>query len=138
MNTVFAVLHIAAAVFIVGPMAIMPMSTLRSLRGGDTVRVHASARSIRLLSYLSLIAFITGFGILGMVGEKWGLSVTTPWVLASVILYLVALLLTLAVVVPAFTRYDGRRTSSYMQASISSGIASIALIAVVVLMVWKP
>ncbi|MGP5227717.1 DUF2269 family protein [Arthrobacter rhombi] len=138
MNTVFAVLHIAAAVFIVGPMAIMPMSTLRSLRSGDTVRAHASARSIRLLSYLSLIAFITGFGILGMVGAEWGLSVTTPWVLASVLLYLVALTLTLVVVVPAFARYDGQRTSSYMQASISSGIASVALVVVVVLMVWKP
>lgn len=138
METIFAVLHVASAVFIIGPMAIMPMTTLRSLRNGDTERVHAAARSIKLLSYLSLVAVVTGFGILGMVGDEWGLSTTTPWVLASIILYLVALVLTLAVVAPTFAGSIAKRSGGYARASIGSGLASLALVIVVVLMVWKP
>lgn len=138
MDTIFAVLHVSTAVFIVGPMAIMPMSALRSLRNGNIDTVHASAPSIRLMSYLSLVTFVTGFGILGMVGSEWGLSVTTPWVLISTILYLVALILTLAVTVPTYTRFDGRDSRAYTRAVISSGLATLALVAVVVLMVWKP
>lgn len=36
METLFSILHVVSAVFIVGPIAIMPMSALRSLRTGDT------------------------------------------------------------------------------------------------------
>lgn len=140
METLFSILHVVSAVFIVGPIAIMPMAALRSLRTGDADRAGASAKSIRLLSYLSLIIVITGFGVMGMADPKYNLSITTPWVLASLILYVVALLATLLVTVPAFQHADRERprASVYTRAVISSSIATVSLIAVVVLMVWKP
>ncbi|SDZ56300.1 DUF2269 family protein [Herbiconiux ginsengi] len=139
METLFSILHVVSAVFIVGPIAIMPMAALRSLRTGDTQRAMGSAKSIRLLSYLSLIIVITGFGVMGMADPKYNLNITTPWVLASLILYAVALLATLIVTVPAF-QHSGRQpySSAYARAAASSGIATLCLIAVVILMVWKP
>lgn len=135
----FSILHVVSAVFIAGPLAIMPVAALRSIRTGDSERAAAAGKSIRLLSYLSLIIVITGFGVLGMADPKYDLSVTTPWVLASLILYAAALLVTLVVTVPAF-QHAGRRpgTPLYARAVASSGIATLCLAVVVVLMVWKP
>lgn len=140
METLFSILHVVSAVFIVGPIAILPMAALRSLRTGDTHRAVASAKSIRLLSYLSLIIVITGFGVMGMADPKYNLSITTPWVLTSLILYAVALLATLIVTVPALQHANSQQpqTSAYIRAVTSSTVATLSLVAVVVLMVWKP
>ena len=139
MDTLFSILHVVAAVFIVGPIAIMPMASLRSLRAGDATRTAASAKTIRLLSYLSLIVVVTGFGLVGMADPKYNLHITTPWVLISIALYIVALLLTLVVVVPTFQHPDRRPArAGYARAAAGSGIATLCLVAIVVLMVWKP
>ena len=74
-----------------------------------------------------------------MADPKYDLTITTPWVLTSLILYAVALLATLAITVPALQTADGdTRASAYARATTSSGIATLCLTAVVVLMVWKP
>ena len=39
METLFAVLHVVSAVFIVGPMAILPMTAMRALRAGNAGQV---------------------------------------------------------------------------------------------------
>lgn len=136
MGTIFSILHVVAAVFIVGPLAIAPMTALRTLRTGSAKQAATAAKSIRLYSYLSLVVVVTGFGVMGMADPKYDLTITTPWVLASLILYAVALLATLAVTVPALLHTD--RTSAYERTAASSGLATLCLIAVVVLMVWKP
>ena len=139
MELVFSILHVVTAVFIVGPIAILPMTGLRVLRAGDNARTRSLAKSIRLLAYLSLIVVITGFGVMGMADPKFNLSITTPWVLWSLILYAVALALTLALVVPTYLHPDRLGLKrSYVRAAAGSGIATLSLIAVVVLMVWKP
>lgn len=153
MDTFMTVLHVVAGVFVIGPLAILPMSSLRLIRGGETERVRASAKPIRLLSYLSLIVAVTGFGAVGLADPKYDLSVTTPWVLWSIVLYVVALVVTLFVVVPALEHVgapvnaghaaatrtaEGTKDPAYGKVAAGSGIASLALIVVVVLMVWKP
>lgn len=139
MDIFFNILHVASAVFIIGPVSILPMASLRYLRAGDTTRTAASAKRIRLLSWLSLLVVITGFGAMSLADPQYKLSITTPWVLWSLVLYAVALILTLAVVVRTFERaaeHSGR--SIYSRAAASSGIATLSLVGVVVLMVWKP
>lgn len=139
MDNLLSILHVVGAVFIIGPLAIMPITALRTLRTADTPRGAASAKSIRLFSYLSLIVVITGFGVMGMADPKYDLSITTPWVLASLVLYAVALLTTLAVTVPALQHTDGTaRAFTYTRAAASSGTAALCLTAIVVLMAWKP
>ena len=65
--------------------------------GGSQVDVLA--RSTFLLSLLSLLVVIFGFGILGF--STHGTTITTGWVLSSLILYVIALGLSLFGVVPA-------------------------------------
>jgi len=139
METLLSILHVVTAVFIIGPIAIIPMTALRFLRTGDTARSAATAKTVRILSYLSLIVVVTGFGVMGMADPRYHLSITTPWVLASLVLYAISLVLTLVVVVPALQGAQPRTgRSAYSRAAAGSGIATVCLLAVVVLMVWKP
>ncbi|MCS5717114.1 DUF2269 domain-containing protein [Herbiconiux sp. CPCC 205763] len=165
METLFSVLHVVGAVFIVGPMAILPMTALRAIRAGNTAQVRTLAKSTMIFSYLSLIVFVLGFGLVGMADEKYALSLTTPWVLWSIIAYVVAIVLNLVVVVPSMRRAGAaaepsgaatagaggvataggaataggtNQRSGYPAISAGSGIVSLLLVLVVVLMVWKP
>jgi len=142
MSTVLNVLHVVTAVFIIGPMAILPMTAMRAIRTGHGHQVGSLAKSTFVFSLLSLITAILGFGVIG----TWKLSVLTPWVLWSIILYVIALLISLFVVVPAMrgasaalVSGDGTASAgSYPRIAAGSGIVSLLLLVVVVLMVWKP
>lgn len=156
MDTLFSVLHVVGAVFIVGPMAILPMSAMRAVRAGNASQVATLAKSTNLFALLSLIVFLLGFALVGMADPKYHLSVGTPWVLSSIVLYIVALGLTLFLVVPTMRRaaealeappaaavgsVDAATAPSrpaYPAIAAGSGVASLLLVAVVVLMVWKP
>ena len=60
METLFATLHVVAAVFIVGPLAILPMTAMRAIRAGQGQQVDVLARSTFLLSLLSLLVARAG------------------------------------------------------------------------------
>lgn len=152
MTTVLNVLHIVGAVFIIGPMAVLPMSAMRSLRAGSASEVVVLTKSTQLFSFLSLVVAFFGFGALGMSDPEDHFSFTSPWILISVILYAVAVLLSLFVVVPAMRRAAAQMGASsssadatakgsdtgYTAVAASSGAVSFLLVVVVVLMVWKP
>jgi uncharacterized membrane protein len=145
MDTLLNVLHVVTAVFLVGPMAILPMTAMRAVRAGEWSMVATLAGSTRVFSLLSLLVAVLGFGVVGTADERFDLSVTTPWVLTSIVLYLVALALSLALVVPSLTRAaaqleEGRggARALYGRIAAGSGVVSLLLIAVTVLMVWKP
>jgi uncharacterized membrane protein len=146
MDTVLNVLHVVTAVFLVGPMAILPMTALRAVRAGEWSMVATLATSTRVFSLLSLLVAVLGFGVVGTADERFGLSVTTGWVLTSIVLYLVALALSLGLVVPSLTKAaarleEGRAEGAralYGRIAAGSGIVSLLLVAVTVLMVWKP
>jgi uncharacterized membrane protein len=144
MDTLLTVLHVVTAVFLVGPMAILPMTGMRAVRAGEWSMVATMAASTRVFSLASLLVAVLGFGVLGMADDRFDLSVTTGWVLASIVLYLVALALSLAVVVPAMSRAAAQLEKGqsagglYGRIAAGSGIVSLLLVAVTVLMVWKP
>jgi uncharacterized membrane protein len=112
-----------------------------------------------VFSLLSLIVALFGFGALGMSDPKDNFSFTSPWILISIVLYVIAVALSLFLVVPAMRRAAeqlesgattdaagtaagasrGEGTSSgYGAIAGGSGIVALLLVAVVVLMVWKP
>ena len=146
MDTVLTVLHVVAAVFLVGPMAILPMTALRALRAGEWSMVSTLAVSTRVFSLASLLVAVLGFGVVGTADKRFDLSVTTSWVLTSIILYVIALALSLAVVVPAMKRAAGELEGGrgeaaralYGRIAAGSGVVALLLVAVTVLMVWKP
>lgn len=145
MDTLFNVLHVVAAVFIVGPMAILPMTAMRAVRGGNGAQVATLAKSTMIFSWLSVLVVVFGFGIMGM--SEYDISMTTPWILWSIILWVAAMLISLFVVVPSMNKAaaalgtdaaDSAPRSGYPAIAAGSGIATLLLLAVVVLMVWKP
>lgn len=155
MDTLIDILHIVGAIFIVGPMAILPMTAMRSLRSGNAQQVATLARSTNLFTLLSVIVALLGFGALGVSAPKYHLSIVTPWVLISIILYAIALALNLFLVVPAMktaaaelesapvapegaVAADAGRARGYGAIAGGSGTVAILLVAVAVLMVWKP
>lgn len=147
MGTFFTILHVVAAVFIVGPMAILPHTGLRALREGRGEQVASIARSTFVFTLLSIIVSILGFGIIPFIPAEYGTSITTPWVLISIILWLIALFLNwFAVVNPMRTAAEhlldesssDPGKSEYGRIAMAAGVVSLLLIVVVVLMVWKP
>ncbi|MBG6056167.1 putative membrane protein [Salinibacterium sp. CAN_S4] len=145
METLFAVLHVTAAVFIIGPMAILPMTGLRAVRAGNAEQVTSIARSTRLVSWLSLLVALIGFALVSFVDPEDKLTFGTPWLLASIILYTVAVTVSLSVVAPLLGRAGRHLTAAstppsnvYGRIAGSSGLVTLLLVAVVVLMVWRP
>ena len=161
MNTLISILHIGTAVFIVGPMAIVPMTAMRALRAGNAGQVRTLATSTFVLSLLSLLTFLFGFGAMGMAPKQYDISFADTWIWLSIVLYVVALAISLFVVVPSMRRaaaaldsaptdVSGRvspavasdaaaaKKSGYAAISAGSGVASLLLVIVVILMIWKP
>jgi uncharacterized membrane protein len=139
-------------------MAILPMTALRAIRAGSPGQVRTLARSTNIFSLLSLIVVVFGFGAMGLSDPKYHTSIASTWIWLSIVFYVVALALTLFVVVPAMRRaadnLEGEeavevedpsavgeapeKAAGYGIISGTSGVASLFLLAVVVLMVWKP
>ncbi len=139
METVLNVLHVLSAVFLVGPMAVLPMVAMRDLRSGAGAQVTSLAKSTVVFSLASLAALVFGFGLQGMAGIPFG----RPWIWISLVLYLAALALNLFVVVPAMRQAstDAAGTGGVNRRpriAMSSGAVSLLLLVVVILMVWKP
>lgn len=155
MDTVFVVLHVVSGVFLVGPMAVLPMAALRTLRSGEAAAVAATAKSVRLFTWLSLVVVIFGFGALGMTDPKYDTSIASTWIWLSIVAYVIAMIINLLVVVPAMQGAaealrvgtapagaspagTGAKPDGYARISAGSGISALLLVLVVVLMVWKP
>ena len=141
---VFA-LHVVAAVFIVGPMAILPMTAMRAVRSGQGGQVAVLAQSTFVFSLLSLLVAVLGFGVIGLNEE--GTTISTPLVLSSIILYVVALALNLIAVVPALRSAAEHLQDSatqelqkpdYRRITIGSGVVTVLLVVITVLMAWHP
>jgi uncharacterized membrane protein len=143
MEALLATLHVVGAVFIVGPMAILPMTAMRAIRAGQGAQVAVLARSTFVFSLLSLLVAVLG---VSSEDEKHA-TISTPWVLVSIILYAVALALTLIAVVPSLRSAaehlqdpaaQDLKSADYRRIAIGSGVATLMLVVVVVLMAWKP
>ncbi|MFI5957733.1 DUF2269 family protein [Cryptosporangium sp. NPDC051539] len=94
-------LHVLAAVFLIGPMAIAPMLGMRAIRRHDARGVHEAARTTTLYTLLSLIVAGLGFVLTAVGNDKW--SYGDAWIVISTTLYVIALLLGIAVVAPGLT-----------------------------------
>lgn len=138
---VFALLHIVTAVFIVGPMAILPHSGLAALRRGDAKSVRGVERSTAIFSFLSLLVFILGFGALAM-SKNPNFNFSNGWLIWSMVLYIVAFALTLFLVLPSLRRGselidagEDAAGAGYGKLAAANGITTLLLVLTVVFMV---
>lgn len=150
MDTLLTVLHVVGAVFIVGPMAILPQTAMRAVRSGQAGQVKTLAASTNIFTWLSLIVFVLGFGVMGMSESKDHLSFADTWIWLSVVCYVIAFLVTMFLVIPSMRRAaaaleavgepaaGAAESPRYPAIAAGSGIASLLLLVVVILMVWRP
>lgn len=149
-------LHVVLAVFAVGPMAMLPQLALRGIREGSPGMVAGLARATFVFSLVSAAVVVFGFGALGTKPEWADWSFGSLWVWLSLVLWALAVLITLLVVVPGLRdAADALRTttggsagstgsagntgnSGYGKIAAANGIATLLLVIVVVLMVVKP
>ena len=151
MDTLFNVLHVVTGVFIIGPMAILPMTGMRAIRSGQAGQVISLAKSINIFNLLSFVVVILGFGMV----QISGFSFAATWIWLSFVFYAVALALNVFLVVPALRTAAAALTANaagpassaqvtetkipgYSRVAMMSGVVTLLLTLTVVLMVWKP
>lgn len=140
------VLHVLGAVFVIGPLVVLPMVGLFAVRLHQRTIVSHLATLTNVFNYVSLAVVLLGFALVGLGGAEEEWSVTTPWILASAVIYLIAFLGTATVVVPQL-RLAGKGTAGtgtpaaserYPLLASSAGVVAILLVCIVVLMVAQP
>jgi uncharacterized membrane protein len=171
-HTFLKTLHVVAAVLLIGPLVLVPMTGLRAIRTGDLAAVRNAARQTTLYGLLSILVFALGAAVVPTESEHYTFG--TPWVTISMTLYIVTLGLVLGVVAPALNKaaslLEARTapdnhvpagaqsaadkpepatgdpaplTNPQLDAArgrvaASSGVASLLLVVITVLMVVKP
>jgi hypothetical protein len=141
---VVLVLHLLAALFVIGPLAVVASASPQLARSGRLVALRAAQRTTRRYALASIVVVLLGSAMIGLggPGEAWEFS--QLWVSASYAFWVVAVALTLGLVVPAQrdavaaleAGQDASGTAGRMAAG--SGLAMLAWVVIVVLMVTKP
>ena len=137
-------LHLVTVVFIIGPIALATPLSARAARAGEAGALRDHARTTRGYTIASLATVTVGSSMIGLgdVGDQW--SFGQAWVSASYALWLVAVALLLAVVVPAQKAAgdaiaEGRDGGAHAgRISAAGGAAALAFTVIIVLMVLKP
>jgi hypothetical protein len=138
-------LHMLFAIFAVGPLVHAATTAGRGIRQGDGSATAFSARMARIYSYASVLVVVFGFGL--MSSKEHGKKVAQmgdTWIWLSTLLWLVAVALTLAVIVPTLdkaTAAIGRQESVVALTSrvaAAGGVVGLIFAVIVFLMVYQP
>jgi hypothetical protein len=144
---VFA-LHLLFAIFAVGPLVHAATTAGRGVRTGNGAATAASARMLKIYSYASVLVVIAGMALMSMddpdeKGQKLG-EFSQTWIWLSLVLWLVAVALVLAVVVPALNKATTliQQQSSVVtltgRVAAAGGVVGLIFAAIVFLMVYQP
>ncbi|HSV66432.1 MAG TPA: DUF2269 family protein [Mycobacteriales bacterium] len=135
-------LHLITAIFLAGPLAAAVTTAGRYARTGDPGALRSTARTVKVYGWGSLaVAF---FGVSMLRGEGKGYSITDGWVVASLLLYLVAFGLVIGLLVPALAKAvelaDAGKPAAPLAGRLAAlgGVVSLLLLVITVLMVYKP
>jgi uncharacterized membrane protein len=141
MRHLLLALHLLFAIFAVGPLVGAASIAGRGVRAGDGPAVAATARTVRIYGYVSLLVPVLG---MSLVRPKWDAKFSYPWVWVSLVLYLIALALTLGLLAPSLakagTAISAGNPANGFAARVAAAGGGIALLyaVIVFLMVYKP
>ncbi len=141
-------LHLLAAIFAIGPLVGAATSASRALRVSDPAAATAAARTIRLYSYVSVVVVILGMGLMSQ-KAPWDRSQDVAefgdtWIWLSVLLWLCAVAVALAVLAPTLTRAaaviggTGSARNLVGRVAAAGGVIGLLYAAIIVLMVYQP
>ena len=144
---VFA-LHLLFAIFAIGPLVHAATTAGRGVRKGDGAATASAARMLRIYSYTSVLVVIAGMALMSMddpdhKGQKIG-EFSQVWIWLSLLLWLVAVALVLAVIVPTLTKVTtmiGAEQSVVTQTgrvAAAGGLVGVIFTVIVFLMVYQP
>ena len=144
MFKVMLALHLLAAIFAIGPLVHAATTASRGLRQKDTAALSASVRTLRIYSIASVAVVIFGFGLMSATDPDTGKVTATfgqLWIWLSVLLWLAAVGLCHALVVPALVRAGGdveQAPSLVGRVAAGGGIIGVIFAVIVFLMVYRP
>jgi hypothetical protein len=144
---VFA-LHLLFAIFAIGPLVHAATTASRGVRRGDGAATASAARMLRVYSYTSVLVIIAGMALMSMddphdKGQKIG-EFSQLWIWLSLLLWLVAIGLVLAVIVPTLTKVSrmiGAQDSVVTmtgRVAAAGGLVGVLFAVIVFLMVYQP
>lgn len=144
MVKILLTLHLIAVVFLIGPLAAAGTRGIRLTRAGDVAGLRGTARLVTIYGWASLAVLV--FGLSLVQGRDRGVHVAfgDGWVIASLILFVLAFALVIGVLRPALNRAialaEGGQSSAGLAGRVaaSSGVISLLYLALVVLMVYQP
>jgi uncharacterized membrane protein len=137
-------LHLITVAVLVGPSSVAASLSARHAREGRAEALADAMRTTRLSTLGTLLTVLLGTAMVGLgdIGGQW--SMGQAWISASYALWFLAVALKLGLVVPAQGKalaamQGGGSASGYAgRIAAGAGIASLAWVAVIVLMVYKP
>jgi uncharacterized membrane protein len=138
-DAILEILHLIAAVVFVSPMLVYPFVGVAALRAGNAAGAASAARSTRLMGLLALSVVV--FGSLAVAGaDPDRLTFVTPWLLVSLIAYLLSVAIAVGVVAPALFAGGHAPDRAGPRAIALAGAIAVGVLTLVVtvLMVWRP
>lgn len=144
---VFA-LHLLFAIFAIGPLVHAATTAGRGVRTGDGAATASSARMLKIYSYASVLVVIAGMALMSLddpddktrkIGEF-----SQTWIWLSVVLWLVAIAIVLAVIVPILNKattliqQQGSVVTLTARVAASGGVVGLIFAVIVFLMVYQP
>ncbi len=142
-------LHLLTAIFAIGPLVHLVTTAGKGIRNGDADATAASARSASIYTFVSTIVVIVGFGLMSA-PSPWEAEdtptarFTEPFIWVSLILWLIAALVSLLLVVPTLEKATDRIRSGEAvddltgRVAAGGGVIALLFTAIVVLMVYRP
>jgi hypothetical protein len=138
-------LHLLFAIFAIGPLVHAATTAARGVRHGDAAATAYSARIARIYAAASVLVIIFGFGL--MASKESGhevAKISETWIWLSAVLWLLAVGLVQAVIVPTLNKATALINKQESAAALTrrvaaaGGVVGIVFAAIVFLMVYQP
>lgn len=141
-------LHVLFSIFTIGPLVHAATTAARGVRTGDDTATASSARLLKIYSYASVGVVIFGFALMSAdskyrPGQKVA-EFSETWLWVSTLLWVVAIGLVLAVLVPTLQRATHRIGAQQSVVALTGrvaalgGLVAVIFAVVVFLMVYRP
>jgi hypothetical protein len=148
MFKIMMALHVLFAIFAIGPLVHAATTAGRGIRRADAAATASASRMLKIYSYASVLVIVFGFALMSS-DSPYGshqkvAEFSEAWIWVSLLLWVVALALVLAVIVPALDRATELATAGspvdalVARVAAAGGVVGVIFAVVVFLMVYRP
>jgi hypothetical protein len=148
MFKILLALHLLVAIFAIGPLVHAASTAGRGVRTGDAVATASSARVLRIYAYASLLVVVLGIGLMSAKSprnpSKHVAEFSDTWIWLSLLLWVAAVAIVLAVVIPTLDRASAgiAKQESVValtgRVAAAGGVVGVIFAGIVFLMVYRP